>query len=98
MSEAMISDKPMTEQEKKELDRIENEIKQDVSAPNVKASQITIEDLSSKVMQYCEAQSGVKLYPYQIKFGEAIVKALVLNEGEEITALFSRQSGRLCIS
>src|SRR5690606_6605240 len=43
---------------------------------------------------YCEAQAGIKLHPYQREFAEAVVGSIILNDGEEFTALFSRQSGK----
>lgn len=90
----MISTEPMTENEKQYLDELEQEIKRDVVAPNVKAQALKIEDLCAKILKYCEAQSGITLHPYQKDFGSAIVRSLIMNDGEEITALFSRQSGK----
>lgn len=50
--------------------------------------------LVKKVTDYCEAQAGIKLHPYQREFAEAVVESIILNDGEEFTALFSRQSGK----
>jgi len=38
--------------------------------------------------------TGIKLYPYQEEFGRRMIEAVVGNEGDELTALFSRQSGK----
>jgi hypothetical protein len=90
-----IKDTPMTDEEIKELDKIEDEIKNEVSSRNTKGSQqIAIDDLCDKVLLYCEKQAGIDLHPYQKDFGLSIARSLILNEGEEITALFSRQSGK----
>jgi hypothetical protein len=56
--------------------------------------EVDLDWLISKIVQYCEAQSAKKLYPYQIEFAERIVESIILNDGEELTALFSRQSGK----
>lgn len=55
---------------------------------------IDIDWLIEKVVFYCEKQAGVELYPYQKEYAEKIVESIILNDGEEITALFSRQSGK----
>jgi len=38
--------------------------------------------------------TGVKLYPYQLTFARRVIESVVLNDGDEITALYSRQSGK----
>ena len=43
---------------------------------------------------FCEKGSGVELYPYQKEFGLRIIQSLLLEDNAEITALFSRQSGK----
>jgi len=87
-----IKDTPLTQEETDHLDQLEEEIKQDAQVANVKAD---LEDIIGKVLKYCEVQSGIELHPYQRDFGRAIIWSLITNAGEEITALFSRQSGRL---
>jgi hypothetical protein len=91
MTGQTIKDTPMTQEEIDHLDKLETEAKQELSVSKVK---MNVDDLCDKVMQYCEAQAGIKLHPYQKEFGKCIVWSLVTNAGEEITALFSRQSGK----
>lgn len=86
-----ISNKPLTQEEIDHLDKIEEEVKQELAVSKVKND---VKDLCGKIMKYCEAQSGITLHPYQKEFGECIVWSLITNQGEEITALFSRQSGK----
>ena len=50
--------------------------------------------LINRIVVYCETQAGIKFYPYQKEFAERIVKSLVLNEGEELSVLISRQGGK----
>jgi hypothetical protein len=89
-----INNEPLTQQEIDNLDKLEEEIINEVQAPNVKAQALSLKTLCEKVMAYSEAQAGITLHPYQKEFGERIVESLVTNSGEELTALFSRQSGK----
>lgn len=50
--------------------------------------------LVDKVYQFCLFFSGRELYPYQEQFARRIIRSVIENDGEEITALFSRQSGK----
>lgn len=56
--------------------------------------QIPLKDLIDKIIVFCEVYSGITYFPYQEQFARRIVRSLLLNDGEEITALFSRQSGK----
>lgn len=51
-------------------------------------------DIADKVFAFCLMASGIELYPYQQEFGRRIIQSLLLEDGEEITALFARQSGK----
>jgi phage terminase large subunit-like protein len=53
-----------------------------------------VKDLSDRILMFCEELAGVPLHPYQREFGYRIIESLVLNDGEEITALWARQSGK----
>lgn len=87
----LIKDTPLTDEEINQLDELEEELKQDIKVVNVQAD---LEDIIQKIIKYCEVQSGITLHPYQKEFAHAIVWSLITNAGEEITALFSRQSGK----
>lgn len=50
--------------------------------------------LVNKICDFCELYSGRKFYPYQEQFAKRIIRSIIENDGEEITALFSRQSGK----
>lgn len=75
----------------KTAEDMEQEISRELAVQN--ADQ-TIADIVKKVVKYCEVQAGIELHPYQKGFAERIVESLILNDGDEITALFSRQSGK----
>jgi hypothetical protein len=51
-------------------------------------------DIADKAFEFCKTASGVSLYPYQEEFGRRICQSVILEDGDEITALFSRQSGK----
>jgi hypothetical protein len=51
-------------------------------------------DIADKVFDFCIVATGVSLFPYQKEFGLRIIQSLLLEDGEEITALFARQSGK----
>ena len=51
-------------------------------------------NLVDKIYQFCLFFSGRNLYPYQEQFARRIIRSVIENDGEEITALFSRQSGK----
>ena len=53
-----------------------------------------IDDMTIKTVKFCEAISGIEFYPYQTDYAKGIIRSLLGNDGEEITALFSRQSGK----
>lgn len=53
-----------------------------------------IDDLIDKVLVFMRELVGHELFPYQIDFARRIVESVLINDGEEITALFSRQSGK----
>lgn len=47
-----------------------------------------------KVIQFAEAVNKRTFYAYQVQFGRRIVESLLVRDGDTITALFSRQSGK----
>ena len=52
---------------------------------------ITTTDLVNKIFAFCQAYSGVELFPYQAQFAKRIIRSVLENDGDEISALFSRQ-------
>lgn len=57
-------------------------------------ARITTTELVNKVFMFCEAYSGVKFFPYQVQLSKRIIRSVLDNDGDEITALQSRQSGK----
>ena len=57
-------------------------------------ARISTTDLVNKVFAFCEAYSGVKFFPYQVQFSKRLIRSVLENDGDEITGLQSRQSGK----
>lgn len=53
-----------------------------------------VKALVEKVMQFMEMLVGHKLHPYQAPLARRIIESVIINDGEEITALAARQSGK----
>jgi hypothetical protein len=62
--------------------------------PTVTFNPVPLKEITNQVLQFCESYSGIKFHPYQIQFANRVIESIVQNDGEEITALFSRQSGK----
>lgn len=58
------------------------------------AGGITTTELVNRLFNFCEVYSGRVMYPYQAQFSKRIIRSVLENDGAEITALFSRQSGK----
>lgn len=50
--------------------------------------------LVDQIFTFCEAYSGVKFFPYQVQLSKRIIRSVIENDGDEITGLQSRQSGK----
>lgn len=90
----------------KEIDGSENKIKlqsslmdHDVNSgreymPMISWGEYNLKEIINKMMQFSEFLTGITLYPYQKEFQFRIFESILKNDGEEITALFSRQGGK----
>ena len=58
------------------------------------AGRISTTDLVTRIYNFCEVYSGRVMYPYQAQFSKRIIRSVLENDGAELTALFSRQSGK----
>ena len=58
------------------------------------AGKLSTTELVNRIFNFCEAYSGRVMYPYQAQFSKRIIRSVLENDGAEITALFSRQSGK----
>jgi len=53
-----------------------------------------VKALVEKIMQFQEMLVGYKLHSYQAPLARRIIESVIINDGEEVTALASRQSGK----
>ena len=58
------------------------------------AGRISTTELVNMIYNFCEIYSGKVMYAYQTQFSKRIIRSVLENDGAEITALFSRQSGK----
>lgn len=58
------------------------------------AGRISTTELVNRIYNFCEVYSGRVMYSYQTQFSKRIIRSVLENDGAEITALFSRQSGK----
>ena len=67
--------------------------------PKATKTVISTARLIDKIVAFCELYSNREFYPYQRRLSRRIIRSVLENDGEEITALFSRQSGKSeCVS
>lgn len=57
-------------------------------------TQAFVDDLVDKTIIFMHALMGHQLHPYQIEVARRIIESVLINDGEEITILMSRQSGK----
>ena len=50
--------------------------------------------LIDRIMQFMASFVGHDLHPYQVPLARRIIESVIINDGEEITALAARQSGK----
>lgn len=76
------------------LDDELDEALHDVDIELDELSRQTVDFIIDKTMQFLHALVGHDLHPYQKPLARRIIESLIINDGEEITALASRQSGK----
>lgn len=58
------------------------------------AGRIPTTELVNRIFSFCELYCGKTLFPYQEQFSKRVIRSILENDGDEITALFARQSGK----
>jgi hypothetical protein len=53
-----------------------------------------LDEIIKRIIIFCEELSGVELRPYQKEFAYRIIESIILGDAEELTGLWSRQSGK----
>lgn len=67
---------------------------EDLFVRKVDAGRVPTTELVNRIFNFCELYSGRTMFPYQEQFSKRVIRSVLLNDGAEITALFSRQSGK----
>ena len=65
-----------------------------VDEPLDELSQQFVDKLIDKMLEFLKVLVGHDLHPYQKPLARRIMESVIINDGEEITALASRQSGK----
>jgi len=65
-----------------------------IDEPLDELSQQFVDKLIDKIMMFLKEVVGHDLHPYQKPLARRIMESVIINDGEEITALASRQSGK----
>ena len=73
------SDSQLPEEEEEELDELSKKF---------------VDKLIEQIMQFMAVLVGHELHPYQAPLARRIIESVIINDGEEITALAARQSGK----
>lgn len=55
---------------------------------------ISTTDLVNMVFSFVSIYTGESMYPYQEQFSKRIIRSILENDGQELTALFARQMGK----
>lgn len=72
----------------------EGVIEEDFQDEMDELSQDFVNRLVDKVMQFMVVLVGHDLHPYQKPFARRLIESVIINDGEELTALAARQSGK----
>lgn len=82
------------EDDEVELAEVEEDGYDEDDEPLDPSSEAFLQKVIDKVMVFLEYLCDTQLFPYQAVLARRIIESLIVNDGEEITALFSRQSGK----
>jgi hypothetical protein len=66
----------------------------DGGLPQRDLSNSEIAKLANVVVEFAQLMTGVDLYPYEYEFAWRVAHSMLIEDAREITALFSRQSGK----
>jgi hypothetical protein len=76
------------------LDEVEQEEVFEEEEELDELSKAFVVKIVDKTMQFMEAIVGYDLHPYQKPLARRIIESVIINDGEEVTALAARQSGK----
>ena len=72
----------------------EQPVDEPIDEPLDELSQQFVDKLIDKIMDFLKVLVGHDLHPYQKPLARRVIESVIINDGEEITALAARQSGK----
>jgi Terminase RNaseH-like domain len=85
---------PLFFDEEELLDEVEEELPPEEEDELDELSKEFVIKIIDRTMQFMKALVGHDLHPYQKPLARRIIESVIINDGEEITALAARQSGK----
>lgn len=83
------------ELEPEDFDEFGNVLEEEVEDDGLdELSKEFVKALIEKIMDFMKVLVGHELHPYQAPLARRLIESVIINDGEEITALASRQSGK----
>ena len=76
------------------LDDIDNDLPPEEDDELDELSKEFVKKLIDRCIQFMDALVGHPLHPYQMPLARRIIESVLINDGEEVTALAARQSGK----
>lgn len=71
-----------------------DEFEEDLDDELDELSKEFVNKLVDKCIIFCEALAGHPYHPYQLPLARRVIESVIINDGEEVTALAARQSGK----
>jgi hypothetical protein len=90
MSDFYDEEELLLEEEEEDLVPDENEPEEELD----ELSKEFVAKLVDRILQFMVAMVGHDLHPYQMPLARRLVESVIISDGEEITALAARQSGK----
>ena len=83
------------ELEPEDFDEFGNVVEEEIEDDGLdELSKEFVKALIEKIMDFMKVLVGHELHPYQAPLARRLIESVIINDGEEITALASRQSGK----
>lgn len=76
------------------LGNVYNKINEKAFPFVAQAQGVSTTDLVNMIFKFCGMYTGESFYPYQEQFSKRIIRSILENDGQELTALFARQMGK----
>jgi hypothetical protein len=90
-----VSTVEFDELEPEDFDEFGNVVEEEIEDDGLdELSKEFVKALIEKIMDFMKVLVGHELHPYQAPLARRLIESVIINDGEEITALASRQSGK----